>query len=110
MQIQSTNNRIYAGPLDAVRKIWSQHGIAGIYKGQVATLWRESTGYGVYFWAYEELMQRHMVKYRVRRDEIAPSYAVLYGATAGYVVITHNSIGCDQSNALVVVGSHLPDW
>lgn len=86
MQIQSDKNKIYNGPWDAVKKIYAARGIAGIYKGQVSTLWREALGYGAYFWTYEELMQRHMAKKGVKRDEISPGYAVLYGATAGYAV------------------------
>lgn len=85
LQIQSTNNKIYSGPGDAVRKILSQHGIAGLYKGQVATLYREAIGYGAYFWAYEKLMQREVRK-GFKREEVSPAKAVLFGAAAGYAV------------------------
>lgn len=86
LQIQASSNRIYSGPLDAVKKIWATNGIRGIYKGQVATLWREASGYGVYFWTYEELMQRHMAKYNIAREQITLGWAVLYGAASGYTV------------------------
>lgn len=86
LQTQSATNPVYAGPFDAIKKIYSSHGIAGIYKGQVVTLWREATGYGVYFLAYEKLVQREMALKGIRRDQINPAYAVLYGATAGYAV------------------------
>ena len=69
-----------------MKKIFTQHGIAGIYKGQVVTLWREATGYGIYFWAYEKLMQREMQKKGIRRDQVNPANAVLFGAAAGYAV------------------------
>ncbi|OCB87381.1 mitochondrial carrier [Sanghuangporus baumii] len=85
LQIQATDNKIYSGPADAVKKIMSQHGIAGIYKGQVPTLAREGIGYGAYFWAYEKLMQREQRK-GVRREDVSPVKAVLFGAAAGYAL------------------------
>jgi len=69
-----------------MKKIYSSYGIKGIYKGQNVTLLREASGYGVYFWAYEKLVQREMTKKGIRRDEISPVNSILYGATAGYVV------------------------
>lgn len=85
MQIQSTDNKIYSGPGDAVKKIVSKHGIAGLFKGQVATVTREAVGYGAYFWAYEKLMQREL-RNGVRREDVSPFKAVLFGAAAGYAV------------------------
>lgn len=69
-----------------MKKIYAARGVAGIYKGQVSTLWREGLGYGAYFLCYEELMQRHMAKHSLKRSEVSPGYAVLFGATAGYAV------------------------
>lgn len=86
LQTQSATNPTYAGPFDAIKKIYSQHGVAGIYKGQVVTLWREALGYGVYFLAYEKLMQREMARKGIRRDQVNPANAVLFGAAAGYAV------------------------
>ncbi|TFK74289.1 mitochondrial carrier [Pluteus cervinus] len=86
LQTQSNTNPTYRGPLDAVKKIYSAHGIAGIYKGQAVTLLRESTGYGVYFLTYEKLVQREMAAKGVRRDQISPTNSVLYGAAAGYAL------------------------
>lgn len=37
---------MYAGPLDCAVKLYRQNGIAGIFKGQVATMWRDGVGYG----------------------------------------------------------------
>lgn len=42
-------------------------------------------GYGAYFWAYEKLMQREIRK-GVRREDVSPVKAVLFGAAAGYAV------------------------
>lgn len=86
LQTQSATNPLYAGPFDAIKKIYSSHGIAGIYKGQVVTLWREATGYGVYFMVYEKLVQREMAIKGIRRDQINPANSVLYGAAAGYAL------------------------
>lgn len=69
-----------------MRKIHGDHGINGIYKGQVITLWREAVGYGIYFWAYEKLMQREMAMKGIRREQVSPAKAVLFGAAAGYAV------------------------
>ncbi|KAF9010608.1 mitochondrial carrier domain-containing protein [Cyathus striatus] len=86
LQTQSNKNPTYAGPYDAIKKIYSSHGIAGIYKGQAVTLLREASGYGVYFLAYEKLVQWEMSKKRIRRDQISPMNAVIYGAAAGYAL------------------------
>ncbi|EMD33691.1 hypothetical protein CERSUDRAFT_117772 [Gelatoporia subvermispora B] len=86
LQTQSATNPRYAGPWDAIKKIYSAHGIAGIYKGQVVTLWREAVGYGIYFAAYEKLMQHEMRKKGIRRDQVNPANAVLFGAAAGYAL------------------------
>ncbi|KAF7967534.1 hypothetical protein HWV62_33992 [Athelia sp. TMB] len=85
LQTQSDKNKLYRGPFDAMKKIYSAHGIAGIYKGQGVTLLRETTGYAVYFLAYEKLMQREMAQKGIKREEISASHAVPYGATAGYL-------------------------
>lgn len=86
LQTQSNTNPLYNGPWDAIRKIYAQRGIAGIYKGQAVTLLREATGYGVYFLTYEKLVQWEMLKKGIKRDQISPAKSVLYGATAGYAV------------------------
>lgn len=86
LQTQSNIKPTYAGPLDAIKKIYSAHGIAGIYKGQAVTLLREATGYGVYFLSYEKLIQWEMAKKGIRRDQVNPMNTVLYGAAAGYAL------------------------
>ncbi|KAJ7646692.1 mitochondrial carrier domain-containing protein, partial [Roridomyces roridus] len=86
LQTQSSTKPDYKGPLDAIKKIYSAHGIPGVFKGQAVTLLREATGYGVYFLAYEKLVQREMALKGIRRDELSPVNAVLYGAAAGYAL------------------------
>ncbi|KAK7018834.1 mitochondrial carrier [Favolaschia claudopus] len=86
LQTQSSVKPDYRGPLDAIKKIYSAHGVAGVYKGQAVTLLREAAGYGVYFLTYEKLVQREMAQKSIRRDQISPVNAVLYGAAAGYTL------------------------
>ncbi|KAF7322133.1 hypothetical protein MKEN_00737200 [Mycena kentingensis (nom. inval.)] len=86
LQTQSATAPEYRGPFHAIRKIYAAHGIPGVFKGQGVTLVREAAGYGVYFLAYEKLVQRKMAKEGIRREEISPLNAVLYGAAAGYAL------------------------
>lgn len=102
---------MYNGPFDAIRKIYSQHGIPGIFKGQCVTFLREAAGYGIYFMAYEKLVQREMFQKGIRREQISPLNAVLYGATAGYAVSTPLSFGestLSLTCLFVAVGSNIP--
>ncbi|KAF8973022.1 mitochondrial carrier domain-containing protein [Flammula alnicola] len=86
LQTQSNTNPLYNGPWDAIKKIYAQSGIAGIYKGQAVTLLREASGYGIYFLTYEKLVQWEMAKKGIRRDQIKPINSVAYGAAAGYAL------------------------
>lgn len=86
LQTQSNTNPTYKGPFNAMKKIASEHGIAGLFKGQCVTFLREATGYGVYFLAYEKLVQREMTQKGIRRDQISPMNPILYGAAAGYAL------------------------
>ncbi|KAI5824822.1 mitochondrial carrier domain-containing protein [Schizophyllum commune] len=86
LQTQSATNPIYKGPGDAISKIFREHGVAGIFKGQGVTFLREATGYGMYFLTYEKLVQREMREKNIRRDQISPLNAILYGALAGYAL------------------------
>lgn len=86
LQTQPHHAKLYNGPWDAARKIYSTNGLAGIFKGQNPTLLREATGYAAYFWAYEKLVQREMRVNQCRREDIAPAKAILFGAAAGYAV------------------------
>ncbi|EJD34687.1 mitochondrial carrier with solute carrier repeats [Auricularia subglabra TFB-10046 SS5] len=86
LQTQSDKARLYSGPGDALRKIMRAHGVAGVYKGQVPTLWREGVAYAIYFVTYEKLMQREMRVHAMRREDVSPAKAVLFGAAAGYAL------------------------
>ncbi|TFY71640.1 hypothetical protein EVG20_g1370 [Dentipellis fragilis] len=86
LQTQSNTNPTYRGPFDAIKKIYSSHGITGIFKGQNITFAREAVGYGVYFWVYEKLVQREMATKGIRREELSAGSAVIYGAAAGWAL------------------------
>lgn len=76
----------YKGPIDLIRKVYSKHGIAGIYKGQAITILRELHGYGIYFSLYEYLIQQNTKRNNITRDKISPFSQLLYGAISGYVL------------------------
>ncbi|OLY85488.1 putative mitochondrial carrier [Smittium mucronatum] len=76
----------YAGTFDAIRKIYTSHGLAGIYKGQVPTLIREFFGYGFYFSAYEYLVQNEMKNTGRPRDQISNIKICLFGSAAGFAM------------------------
>lgn len=92
LQTQSNTNPLYSGPWDAIKKIYAERGVAGIYKGQGVTLLREASGYGIYFLTYEKLVQREMAKKGIRRDQIKPINSIAYGAAAGYAVSVRSCI------------------
>lgn len=83
LQIQ-TQIKKYNGPIDCIKKIYSCHGIKGIYKGQLITMAREFHGGACYFLIYEFLMQRAMLKEKKLRNELPGWKKCLYGAAAGY--------------------------
>lgn len=78
--------RLYAGPLDCVRQLAQpQNGgvLRGVYRGSAVTLLREAQAYGVWFLAFEYMMNADAARNRVRRDQV-PAYKIaLYGGLAG---------------------------
>ncbi|KAI0964959.1 mitochondrial carrier domain-containing protein [Xylaria arbuscula] len=77
--------RLYAGPLDCVRKLSSQGGgvFRGVYRGEAVTVIREAQAYGMWFLAFEWMMNADAARNGVARSEV-PAYKVaLYGGLAG---------------------------
>ncbi|KAI1429105.1 mitochondrial carrier domain-containing protein [Xylaria sp. FL1777] len=81
--------RLYSGPLDCVRKLSStQQGggggvLRGLYRGEAVTVIREAQAYGVWFLAFEWMMNADAARNGVARAEV-PAYKVaLYGGLAG---------------------------
>jgi solute carrier family 25 carnitine/acylcarnitine transporter 20/29 len=50
--------QLYSGPLDAVRKLYSEGGLRSIYRGTGATLARDGPGSAAYFLAYEAIKKQ----------------------------------------------------
>ena len=76
----------YAGPIDCIKKIYSAHGISGIYKGQVPTLIREFNAYGIYFLVYESLVNNALTTTNRTRDQMGSLEVCQYGAAAGMAI------------------------
>ncbi|KAI6086014.1 mitochondrial carrier [Hypoxylon rubiginosum] len=76
--------RLYAGPLDCVRKLAAHEGVLrGLYRGEAVTIYREATAYGMWFLTFEYLMNADAARNKLQRSEI-PAYKVaLYGGLAG---------------------------
>ncbi|KAF5005375.1 hypothetical protein FDECE_8187 [Fusarium decemcellulare] len=79
-------DRLYSGPADCFKKIWKHSGVSGIYRGQVVTLFREFHGYGIWFAAYEGLVQTLMkIDQKTRAENPSWKFAVC-GGLAGEIL------------------------
>ncbi|KAI8319502.1 mitochondrial carrier [Martensiomyces pterosporus] len=87
LQVQTAGTAAqYKGPLDCIGHIYRNFGWSGIYKGQVPTIIREFNGYGMYFLAYEALVQRTIGQTGKSRSELSSGLVCLYGAAAGFAM------------------------
>ncbi|KAJ2503190.1 Mitochondrial carrier protein ymc2 [Coemansia sp. RSA 1972] len=87
LQVQTSGAAAqYKGPVDCIRQIYRNFGMAGIYKGQLPTVLRELNGYGMYFLAYEALVQRTMAETGKARSDISSVRVCMYGAAAGFAM------------------------
>jgi solute carrier family 25 carnitine/acylcarnitine transporter 20/29 len=76
--------RLYSGPLDCVRKLSRQGGVGkGLYRGEAVTVLRELQAYGVWFLAFEWLMNADAARNRVERKDLPTWKIALYGGLAG---------------------------
>ncbi|KAI1067391.1 hypothetical protein LB506_003918 [Fusarium annulatum] len=81
-------NSVISGPIEHIRirlqtKIWQHQGISGIYRGQAVTILREFHGYGVWFAAYEGLVQHLVRMVGKKRSEIESWKFAVCGGLAG---------------------------
>ncbi|PWN88659.1 putative YMC1-protein of the mitochondrial carrier family [Acaromyces ingoldii] len=83
IRLQTQQTRLYAGPLDCASQIVRQSGPAGLLRGMLPTMLRESQGMGVYFLSYEFLVQRHLAETGKQRADLPSVMAMLFGASAG---------------------------
>ena len=86
LQVQATGPKVYSGPLDLIKKVYSNHGLSGIYKGQMITLVREFSGYGIYFAVYEYLVQKTMEQEKIKRNQVSSWKQLAFGALSGYAL------------------------
>lgn len=86
IRLQTQQTRLYAGPLDCVAQIVRQSGVPGLFRGMLPTMLREAQGMGVYFLAYESLVQRYLIKSSKHRADLPATMAMLFGASAGVAV------------------------
>ncbi|KAK3168170.1 hypothetical protein OEA41_004616 [Lepraria neglecta] len=76
--------RLYSGPIDCVRKLSAHEGVlAGLYRGEAVTIFREAQAYGVWFLAYEYMMNADAKRNNIKRDEISQAKIATYGGLAG---------------------------
>ncbi|KAI1259736.1 mitochondrial carrier domain-containing protein [Xylariaceae sp. FL1019] len=77
-------DRLYNGPLDCVRKLNAQGGgLKGVYRGEAVTILREAQAYGMWFLAFEWMMNADAARNKIARNEV-PAYKVaFYGGLAG---------------------------
>ncbi|KUI62744.1 Carrier protein YMC1, mitochondrial [Cytospora mali] len=78
--------RLYSGPGDCVQKLVRAEGggvLKGVYRGTAVTLLREAQAYGVWFLAFEWLMNGDAARNKIKREEISPVKVAFYGGLAG---------------------------
>lgn len=84
MQLQTSTSKQYHGSYDCLLQILKKHGVKGLFKGSVATFFRECPPGGLYFSSYEYSCRYFTPKGKRRKD--VPSWAIaLSGSLAGYV-------------------------
>ena len=77
-------NRLYAGPIDCVRKLSAHQGVlAGVYRGTAVTFMREAQAYGMWFTTFEYLMNQDASRNSIKREDISTLKVALYGGLAG---------------------------
>ncbi|KAI9503559.1 Mitochondrial carrier protein ymc2 [Coemansia spiralis] len=87
LQVQTAGaSAQYKGPIDCISQIYRNFGVGGIYRGQIPTIVREFNGYGMYFLAYEALVQRTIATTGKARSDLSSGLVCLYGAAAGFAM------------------------
>jgi len=83
LQVQhSGSNAVkYSGPMDVIKKLYSQGGITSIYRGTFATLLRDIPASGMYLMTYEYL--KRVFAGAGSRDTLSPGATLLAGGMAG---------------------------
>ncbi|GAA5886529.1 hypothetical protein JCM6882_001676 [Rhodosporidiobolus microsporus] len=88
LQMQGQGGQqLYSGPLDAVRKLYSQGGLRSIYRGTLATLARDGPGSAAYFVAYE-YVKKALTPQGKQPGELSLSAVCVAGGVAGVTMWT----------------------
>lgn len=77
LQLQSTGQGNFQGPMQCLRNIYKQEGYRGVFKGLGITFLREGPSYGVYFVTYEMLTKTSS------KETISTLHMLLAGGFAG---------------------------
>jgi len=76
--------RLYSGPIDCLKKLSAHEGVLkGLYRGEAVTIMREAQPYGVWFLAFEYLMNADAARNKIQRKEIPTWKIAFYGGLAG---------------------------
>ncbi|PSN62586.1 mitochondrial carrier [Corynespora cassiicola Philippines] len=76
--------RLYNGPIDCVKKLSAHQGVlAGVYRGTAVTYLREAQAYGVWFTAFEYMMNSDAARNNIDRKDISTLKVAAYGGLAG---------------------------
>lgn len=76
--------KLYNGPLDCVKKLGAHGGVlAGVYRGQAVTIYREAFAYGSWFTAFEWMMNADAARNGIERKDIPGWKIAMYGGLAG---------------------------
>jgi len=82
----SKNNSNYRGSFDCARRLISEHGIRGVYRGFGSTMLRDTQGYAFFFLAYETMIHAILeLRYdgQKKRSEMACWDIAAAGSFAG---------------------------
>lgn len=75
---------LYKGPIDCVRKLSAHAGVLnGLYRGEAVTILREAQAYGVWFAAFEWMMNSDAARNNIPRSDISTWKIAAYGGLAG---------------------------
>lgn len=76
--------RLYNGPIDCMKKLSAHEGVLkGLYRGTAVTFLREAQAYGVWFTAFEYMMNADAKRNNIKREDISTLKIALYGGLAG---------------------------
>jgi solute carrier family 25 (mitochondrial carnitine/acylcarnitine transporter), member 20/29 len=79
IRLQTQKGKVYSGPIDCIKKIYSAGGLRALYRGMGPTVGREGHGMGMYFLTYESLIHRDTSE-GIKREDIPEWRLCLYGA------------------------------